>query len=335
MTHHSPNPMKRTRPPSLLAVAAALAVLAGAAPAAAWEPDKAECIAPANPGGGWDTICRTTSGVLQKTGAVKSTMYVTNQPGGSGAVAIASVIAKRKGDPGLLVAASNSLTFTMAMGRTPHGWDDVVPLAQIAAEYGGFFVRADSKYKTLGDLIAALKGDPTSVTFAGGSAPGSLDHIKLAILAKAVGVEPTKVVYVPFQGGGEAMTALLGGHTDAAAIDLAEASAQLEAGKIRCLGLMSDKRSTKYKDLPTTWEQGVKVTFPIWRGLYMAPGAPAEAVKFWSDAVKKMVSTPEWNAERAKLGWEPTQRFGAEFVQFVKEERARYQTLLKELGFQK
>jgi putative tricarboxylic transport membrane protein len=211
----------RNRPAQLLA-AAALALAASASPAAAFEPEKAECIAPANPGGGWDTICRSTAAVLQKTGALKTTMYVTNQPGGSGAVAIASVIAKRKGDPGLLVAASNSLTFTMAMGRTPHTYADVVPLAQIASENGGIFVRADSKFKSLGDVVSALKAKPTSVTFAGGSAPGSLDHIKLAVFAKAVGVDPTKTVYVPFQGGGEAMTALLGGHTDAASIDLAE-----------------------------------------------------------------------------------------------------------------
>lgn len=327
------SPTYRVRLP--LAAAAALALAAGASPAHAWEPDKAECIAPANPGGGWDTVCRITSGVLQKTGAIKTPMYVTNMPGGSGAVAIANVIAKRRGDGGVIVAASNSLTFTMAMRRTPHGYGDVIPLAQIAAEYGGFFVNADSKYRTLGDLVAALKANPSSVTFAGGSAPGSLDHIKLALLAKAVGVDPTKVVYVPFQGGGEAMTALLGGHTDAAAIDLAEAAAQLEAGKIRCLALMSDKRSSKFKDLPTTYEQGVKVTFPIWRGLYMAPGASPEAVAFWSSAIQKMASTPEWNAERAKLAWEPTQRYGDEFKQFVKDEQARYETLLKELGFQR
>lgn len=327
------NPPKRRRHPKLLAGAAAAVLAASASPAAAWEPQKAECIAPANPGGGWDTICRVSSAVLQKTGALKTSMYVTNQPGGSGAVAIASVIAKRKGDPGLLVAASNSLTFTMAMGRTPHSYDDVVPLAQVAAEYGGIFVRADSRYSTLGELAAALKANPAAATFAGGSAPGSLDHIKLALLAKAIGVDPTKVPYVPFQGGGEAMTALLGGHTDAATLDVAEAAAQLEAGKIRCLGLLSDKRSTKFKDVPTTWEQGVKVTFPIWRGLYMAPGSPAEAVKFWSDAVRQMVSTPEWNAEREKLGWEPVTRFGDEFGKFVKDEHARYQTLLEELGF--
>ena len=329
-----PSDLSKRRTSMLLAAAVA-AVALRAGPASAWEPQKAECIAPANPGGGWDTICRATSAVLQKTRALKPTMYVTNQPGGSGGVAIASVIAKRKGDPGLLVAASNSLTFTMAMGRTPHTYDDVIPLAQIAAENGGFFVRSDSKLRTLADLVAALKADPSSVSFAGGSAPGSLDHIKLAVLAKAIGVDPAKVVYVPFQGGGEAMTALLGGHTGAATIDLAEASAQLEAGKIRCLAIMSDKRSTRFKDIPTTWEQGVKVTFPIWRGLYMAPGASPEAVRFWSDTVKKMLATPEWNAEREKLAWEPTQRFGDDFKRFVKEEHARYQAQLKELGFLK
>jgi putative tricarboxylic transport membrane protein len=318
----------------LLATVAA-GLLLGAAPAAAFTPDKAECIAPANPGGGWDTICRQTSAVLQKTGALKPTMYVTNMPGGSGAVAIANVIAKRKGDPTLLIAASNSLTFTMAMNRTPHHWGDVTPLAQIAAEYGGIFVPAASPYKNLGEVVAALKKDPGSISFAGGSAPGGQDHIKVALFAKTIGIDPTKLVYVPFQGGGEAMTALLGGHVQAASIDLAEAAAQLEAGKIRCLGLMSEKRSTKYKDLPTTYEQGVKLTFPIWRGIYMAPGAPADAVKFWSDAVQKMVASKEWNAEREKLAWEPTVRFGDDFKAFVRDEHARYQALLKELGFLK
>ena len=323
-----------TRRAALAAAAVALATTTPA-PAAAFTPDRPECIAPANPGGGWDTICRTSANVLQKTGALKSTMYVTNMPGGSGAVAIANVIAKRKGDNGVLVAASNSLTFTMASGRTPHTYKDVVPLAQVGAEYGGFFVRSDSKYKTLGDLTAALKANPGAASFAGGSAPGSLDHIKTAIYAKAVGVDPTQLVYVPFQGGGEAMTALLGGHTDVATIDIAEAGAQLEAGKVRCLALLTDKRSTKYKDLPTTYEAGVKVTFPIWRGVYMAPGASPEAVAFWTETFRKMLASPEWNAEREKLGWEASYKFGDDFKAFVTDEHARYQTLLKELGFAK
>jgi len=240
------------------------------------------------------------AGVLQKAGITKETMYVTNMPGGSGAVAVANVITKRKGDTNLLVAASNSLTLTIALKRTAHTYNDVIPLAQVGAEMGGFFVKADSPYKTLTDLANALKKDPKAASFAGGSAPGSLDHIKAAVFAKAIGVDATKVSYVPFQGGGEAMTSLLGGHTNVAALDLSEAAGQLEAGKVRCLALLSDKRSTKFKDIPTSYEQNVKATFPIWRGLYMAPGVPAEAVQFWSGAIQKMTTTAEWNTNRER-----------------------------------
>jgi putative tricarboxylic transport membrane protein len=319
----------------LLAVVAGVLALHGPADAA-WEPKgQMECIAPSNPGGGWDAICRTTAAVLQKTGITKETMYVTNMPGGSGAVAIANVITKRKADTNLLVAASNSLTLTIAMKRTAHTFNDVIPLAQVGAEMGGFFVRADSKYKTLTDLANAIKKDPKAVTFAGGSAPGSLDHIKAAVFAKAVGADATKLSYVPFQGGGEAMTSLLGGHTEVAALDLSEAAGQLEAGKVRCLGLLSEKRSTKFKDIPTTFEQNIKATFPIWRGLYMAPGVPAEAVQFWSGAIQKMTATADWNTNRERLGWEPVYKFGDDFGKFVKDETASMQSLLKELGFLK
>lgn len=318
--------------PALLAIAATAATF----PADAWEPKgQGECIAPSGPGGGWDMTCRTVAAVLQKTGAFKDSIYVTNMAGGSGAVAIANVIAKRKGDTNLFVAASNSLTFTVAMGRTPHTYKEVIPIGQVGAEIGGFFVKSDSKYKSLADVIKALKADPKSVTFSGGSAPGSQDHMKVALFAKAIGVDPTKVVYVPFQGGGEAMTSVLGGHTEIGSLDLSEAAGQLEAGKIRGLAVLSETRSSKFKDIPTTHEQGAKVSFLVWRGFYMAPGVPAEAVKWWSDALQKMVKSPEWEAERAKLGWEPITRFGDEFNKSVNDEHVQYTALLKELGFLK
>lgn len=310
--------------------------LAAMAPANAWEPKgQGECIAPANPGGGFDITCRSASSVLQKTGIFKDSIYVTNMPGGSGAVAIANVIAKRKGDTNLIVSASPALTFTVALNRTPHTYKDVIPLAQVGAEIGGFFVTADSKYKTLGDMITALKANSKSVKFSGGSAPGGQDHMKVALFAKAIGVDPTKLLYVPFQGGGEALTSMLGGHTEVAALDLSEAAGQLEAGKIRALGILSDKRSTKFKDIPTTGELGVPINYVIWRGYYMAPGTPPEAVKWWSDALKKMVETPEWKAEREKLGWEPITRFGDEFAKFVNDEHVQFRALLKEMGFVK
>jgi putative tricarboxylic transport membrane protein len=315
-----------------LALAGPLAVV----PAAAWEPSgQGECIAPSNPGGGWDITCRTAASVLQKTGAFKGSIYVTNMPGGSGAVGIANVITKRKGDTNLIVSASPALTFTVALQRTPYTYKEVMPLAQVGAEYGGFFVTADSKFKTLADLIAAMKADPKSVSFSGGSAPGGQDHMKVALFAKAIGVEPTKVVYVPFQGGGEALTSMLGGHTMVAALDISEATGQLEAGKIRGLAILSDKRSTKFPNIPTATEQGAPVDYVIWRGYYMAPGVSKEAYDWWVATMKAMVNTPEWAAEREKLGWEPVTRFGDDFVKHVNDEAVRYRLLLKELGFVK
>ena len=319
----------------LLVAAGGLLVLQWT-PAGAWEPSEGiEFIAPANPGGGWDTICRTSARVLQKTGLITKPIYVSNMPGGSGSVAIAYVVKKRKGDSHLLVAASNSVTFSMAIKRALYTYDDVTPLAQVASEYGGYMVRADSRFKNLGDLVAALKADPKSVTFGGGSAPGSMDHIKVALLGKALGKDPLKIVYVPFQGGGEAMASLLGGHTDVAPLDVSEVAGQLEAGKVRVLAVLSEKRLKDFPNLPTAVEQGVDVTFTVWRGLYMAPGVPKEAVNFWAKTIKKMVETPEWDKERKKIGWEPVVKFGNDFDIYVKAELNRYKTLLKELGFLK
>jgi len=321
----------------ILVVAASLILLPSRwEQAAAWEPDEAvEFIAPANPGGGWDTICRTSARVLQKTGAITKPIYVANMPGGSGSVAIAYVVEKRKGDDHLLVAASNSVTFSMAIKRALYTYDEVTPLAQIASEYGAYVVRADSPYKTLGDLVDALQADPKSVSFSGGSAPGSMDHIKVALLGKAIGKNPLELVYVPFQGGGEALASLLGGHTKVASLDVSEVAGQLEAGKVRILAVLSEDRLSGFPELPTAREQGIDVIFPVWRGLYMAPDVPQPAVEFWTKTIKEMVASPEWDQERQKLGWEPVVRFGDEFKQYVNQELTGYQTLLKQLGFLK
>jgi putative tricarboxylic transport membrane protein len=123
--------------------------------------------------------------------------------------------------------------------------------------------------------------------------------------------------------------------TDVAPLDVSEVAGQLEAGKVRVLAVLSEKRLKDFPNLPTAVEQGVDVTFTVWRGLYMAPGVPKEAVNFWAKTIKKMVETPEWDKERKKIGWEPVVRFGDDFDTYVKGELVRYKTLLKELGFLK
>jgi putative tricarboxylic transport membrane protein len=321
----------------LCVLAAAILTTAAAGPAAAAFPEKAiEIIAPANPGGGWDLTSRSTAKVLTEEKLVTQPITVTNMPGGSGAVAIAHVMTKRKGDGHLLIAASPALTFTMALKRTPHTYNDVTPVAAIATDYGTVVVRKDSPFKTLKDLLAAYRKNPADVSVAGGSAPGGQDHVKFAKVIKAAGMDPTKVKYVPHQGGGEAMASLLGGHTVAASPDVSEIVGQVEAGEVRVLAVLSEKRlGGSLKDIPTAIEQGVNATYVLWRGFYAAPGIPKEAADFWVTTLGKMVKTETWRKTLQANKWFEYYVGGAEYARFLAQDLEAGEALLKELGFLK
>lgn len=319
---------------------ALLALLLGAtlaSPVFAGFPEKAiEIIAPANPGGGWDLTSRSTAKVLAEEKLVTQPIAVSNMPGGSGAVAISHVISKRKGDGHLLIAASPALTFTLALKRVPYTYKDVTPIAAIATDYGAVVVRKDSPYKSLKDLLEAYRTNPADVSVAGGSAPGGQDHVKFAKVIKAAGMDPTKVKYVPHQGGGEAMASLLGGHTVAASPDISEIVGQVEAGEVRVLAILSDKRlGGSLKDIPTAVEQGVNATYILWRGFYAAPGIPKEAADFWVTALRKMVKSDGWKKTLQANKWFDYYVGGAEYARFLNEDLESGEALLKELGFLK
>ncbi len=321
----------------LCALATAILASAPAGPAAAAFPEKAiEIIAPANPGGGWDLTSRSTAKVLAEEKLVAQPIVVSNMPGGSGAVAISHVITRRKGDGHLLIAASPALTFTLALGRVPYTYKDVTPIAAIATDYGAIVVRKDSPFKSLKDLLDAYRRNPADVSVAGGSAPGSQDHVKFAKVIKAAGLDPTKVKYVPHQGGGEALASLLGGHTAAASPDISEIVGQVEAGEVRVLAVLSEKRlGGSLKDIPTAMEQGVNATYGLWRGFYAAPEISKEAADFWVATLGKMVKTEAWRKTLQANKWFEYHVAGAEYARFLNQDLEAGQALLKELGFLK
>jgi len=321
----------------LCVLAAAVLATAPAGPVAAAFPEKAiEIIAPANPGGGWDLTSRATAKVLAEEKLVTQPIVVSNMPGGSGAVAISHVITKRKGDGHLLIAASPALTFTLALKRVPYTYRDVTPIAAVASDYGTIVVRKDSPFKTLKDLLEAYRKNPADVSVAGGSAPGSQDHVKFAKVIKAAGMDSTKVKYVPHQGGGEALASLLGGHTVAASPDVSEIVGQVEAGEVRVLAVLSEKRlGGSLKDIPTAIEQGVNAIYIIWRGFYAAPDIPKEAADFWVTTLGKMVKTEAWRMTLQANKWFEYYVGGAEYARFLNEDLEAGQALLKELGFLK
>ncbi len=301
--------------------------------AGAFSPGNVECIAPANPGGGWDFTCRSVGKLLYDLKLVPRPVKVTNMPGGGGGVAFAHVVAKRKGDANLLVAASPATTLRLAQGKYGNfAENDVRWLAALGADFGVIAVRTDAPWKTLDDLIADLKKDPSKIPFGGGSAVGGQDHMKVLLLAKAAGIDPMKIKYVPFSGGGEALTSLLGGFVKVFPGDASETIEQMKAGKVRILAVLSEKRLAAIPDVPTARELGYDAVWAVWRGFYMAPGVSDDAYNWWVAAMKKVADSPEWAKIREGRGLAPFFKGGVEFEAFVKQQVKDFRELSRSLG---
>ncbi len=299
-----------------------------------FKPENPQCIAPSNPGGGWDFICRTTAKFLFDLKVIEDSMQVTNMSGGGGGVAFAHVTKERNEDNNLIVAASMSTSARIAQGIYEGATqDDVHFLATFGAEYGAIAVRADSKYKTLTEMMDDIKADPRSVGIAGGSSVGSYDHIKPMLVAQKAGLEDvTKLKYVSFDGGGEAMTGLLSGATEALSGDFSEMLGFMESGDIRIIAILAPERLKNFPDIATAKEQGYDVVGANWRGLYMPAGASDEAKAFWSEAIQTMAADAGFQQTLEDAAMAPFNNFGDDMYNFVAGSIDDITKLSKEIG---
>jgi len=323
-----------------LAAAAAIALsglMPGLVSAQEFKAENPECIAPSNPGGGWDFICRTTAKYLFDLKVIEDAMQVTNMSGGGGGVAFAHVTKERNNDNNLIVAASVSTSARIAQGiYEGASKEDVHWLATFGAEYGAIAVKADSKFQTLGDMMDAIKANPRSVGIAGGSSVGGYDHIKPMLLAQKAGVEDvTKLKYVSFSGGGEAMTGLLSGAVEGLSGDFSEMIGFIESGDIRVLAVLGPERLKQFPNIPTARESGYDVLGVNWRGLYMPAGATDEAKDFWKKAIETMVADSGFQKTLDAASIAPFNNTGAEMNAFVAQNIEDITRLSKEIGIMK
>ena len=312
-----------------------LGASAFAASAEGWKPENPECIAPANPGGGWDFTCRQVGKSMQDLGLIEKTMQVVNLAGGGGGVAFAEVVNKRNDSSDLIVAASSATATRLAQGAYPgNTMDQVRWLASIGADYGVIAVAADSEITTLPALLDMIKADPTSVSVAGGSAVGGWDHLKVLIAANAYGVEDVrKVKYIAFDGGGEAVTQLLAGSVQAFTGDISEAKGFVDSGDLKVIAVLSPERlGGEFADFPTAKEQGIEAIGANWRGFYAPKGMSDEAYDAWVGNISALYASPEWKEIMAANGLAPLDLQGADFEKFVSESVAQIQNISREIG---
>jgi putative tricarboxylic transport membrane protein len=294
----------------------------------------AECIAPANPGGGWDFTCRQIGKVMYDIKAIDKPIQVTNMAGAGGGLALNYVVAERNDDAELIVAASSATTTRLAQnayaGMTA---DQVRFVGSIGADPGVILVGAKSPYKSLSDLVDAIKAKPDSVAFAGGSAVGGFDHLKsLMVLQRAGITDITKVKYISFNAGADAITQTIGGFTQAMTGDMSEVVGFLKSGDVRVLAVLTDERVPGFDNIPTAKEQGIDVVAVNWRGLYIPKGVSDDTFKMWADRLQKVADSEEWKKVMAANGLAPFTKVGNDFQSYVDGIVGEVRELSKVLG---
>jgi putative tricarboxylic transport membrane protein len=302
----------------------------------AWRPEKqVEVIVPTAPGGGNDRFARLMQKILQEQKVVPTPVLVLNKPGGNQTLA-ANYLIQHAGDPHYLLFATSSLITNQIQGLAQYNYVEFAPLGLAFLDFSAFMVPANSALKTMHDLLERLKADPESIAFSVISRGGTA-HAALAQAARAAGIDPKRLKIVVFKTSGEASTALMGGHIQAAVSSAAGSTPQVVAGNIRMLAIASPQRRTgALSHVPTLAEVGLPATgLTTWRGVFGAKGIAAAQIAFWEDTLARAFSSEEWQAQMAEHNVAAPPLRGRELAKYFETQYAQTRTVLVELGLAK
>jgi putative tricarboxylic transport membrane protein len=286
-------------------------------------------LAPAAPGGGWDQTARSMQAAMQDEG-ISGNVQVSNVPGAGGTIGLAQFVNQAEGDPTQLIVGGYVMVGAILTNNSPVTLDQVTPIARLTGEYEAIVVPASSDIQDMAGLVEKLKADPGAVSWAGGSAGGT-DHITAGLIAKAVGVDPTKVNYIAFSGGGEALAAILGSQVTVGVSGYGEFASQIEAGALRIIGISSDERVPGI-DAPTFKEAGVDVSIQNWRMVAAAPGLSDEQKAAVLADIEKLNASASWQKTLADKGWANTYLAGDAFTAQLKADTEATAAILKDIG---
>jgi putative tricarboxylic transport membrane protein len=285
---------------------------------------------PANPGGGWDQTGRGLAAAMQSAKLVTSVQF-ENKGGAAGAIGLAQFVASSKGDPNAVMIGGMVMVGGLHLQKSPVNLGMVTPIARLTSEWEVITVPASSPFRTMADLVKAFKENPGKISWGGGSAGGT-DHILAGLIARAVGVEPAKVNYVAFKGGGEAVAAIVGGHVSAGISGVGEFIEQIKGGKMRALAVSAP---AKFEGIASLKEQGIDVELGNWRGIFGAPGLTPQQRDALVKLVKDATETPAWKATLEKQGWTPVFLGGEDYRKFIAEDEKRVGAIIDSLGIKK
>jgi putative tricarboxylic transport membrane protein len=331
---------RRPQPAAFAAALALVALAPATAQAQGWEPTKpVTFVIPAGTGGGADQMARFIQGVVAKNNLMKQPMIVVNKGGGAGAEGFLEV-KKNKGDAHTLIITLSNL-FTTPLGTgVPVSWKEMTPVAMLALDQFILWVHADSPHQTAKGFLDAVKAADDKTIKMGGTGSKQEDQIITAALDRIIA--PKKFTYIPYGGGGQVATQLVGKHVDSTVNNPIEAVSQWKAGQLRPLCIFDAKRSTytakvtatqAWSDIPTCKEAGVDVTYQMLRGIFMPGDVKPAEVAFYVDLFQKVRATDDWKGFMEQGAFNQTFMAGAEYRQWVEAADKAHYDLMKEAGF--
>ncbi|GAB3526421.1 Bug family tripartite tricarboxylate transporter substrate binding protein [Arthrobacter monumenti] len=331
--------MKRSNKLRLTALAAGIAIAAtgcgvtggssGSEGKAAGPITDMRIMVPNTAGGGYDTTARVAAKVMEDTD-VASGIEVFNLAGAGGTVGLSRTV-NEKGNGDLSMLMGLGVVGASYTNDTTASLKDTTPLARLIQEPGAIMVPKNSPYKTIDDLVAAWKKNPAKMAVGGGSSPGGPDHLLPMQLAETVGIDPNKVNYVSYDGGGDMLPDILGNRLGFAASGAGEFLDQIKTGEIRVLATSGEERLPGV-DAPTLKEEGIDLVFTNWRGLVAPPGITDERKAELIAALEKMHATDEWQEALKQNQWEDAFMTGDKFADFITEQDQRVEDVLTKLG---
>lgn len=282
----------------------AAAVTASHAQPGAWRPEKTvEIIATAAAGGSGDANARLIQKILQSNRLVETPIIIVNKPGGGQAIAL-NYLDQHAGDGHYLLNSTMGLMTAHILGQSKVTYTDYTPVAILFGEYMVLAVKPDSPLKNARDIMEKLKRDPQSVSIAIGIAIGGSNHVNVGLVTKAMGLDVKKLKTVVFQGNSQVLTGLMGGHVDLASLSLAVAMNAAQQGRVRIIGISSERRSEgAAAKIPTWKEQGLDVVFSNTRFMIGPKGMSAAQTAYWDAALERMVQTEDWKNELQQNEW--------------------------------
>lgn len=306
-------------------------VVAGAAATGA-AADSIHFLVPGGAGGGWDSTARGVGMVLRQTGLIETASF-ENISGAGGGLAIATLIETAERRRNALMVNSTPILVRSLSGAFPYSYRDLTPIARVIGDYQALVARPESGIENFNDVLERFRRDRRLARIAGGSVRGDLDHLAPAMMFRAAGEDPRKLIYVPYDAGGRAIAGFMTGEADLLSSGFSELLPYHRAGKLRIVAVAAPDRLAIAPEVPTIAELGIDFEFINWRGFFGPPGLSADEADAYAAILRDMQATPEWQTLRDRNGWQDLYLDRQDFVRFLVSQEEQIRTQMIDLGF--